>query len=175
MAKAQVLMFDLMVSVGIFLTAVVLFIFLSDNMTSEGNDFDSLVQNAEAISSSLLSQGEPSDWSYANVSVIGFTDESYKLNLTKVSRLFNMSRENSSRLFGANSNFAIFFKNSTHVLNFGNCTYGNTNLFIQNVSPKICGNFSINASEHLVSIERLLWNPDPNHPEIIKIVVQTWS
>jgi hypothetical protein len=171
MGRAQIFLFDLMVSIGIFVTAVVLFIFISNNMSPAQDDFNPLVKNSEAISSALLSAGEPADWTEDNVTVIGITDDSYRLNFTKVGRLHNLSQENASRIFGANSNFVIFFKDADgNVLNFGNCAYNNANLNVQTVSPSVCENFTITPDKHLVSVERLvLYNS-----EIIKIVVQAW-
>ena len=171
MVKAQVFLFDLMVSTGVFVTAVVLFIFLSNNMNVGADDFSMLVENADAISSSLLSAGEPHDWAWNDVTLIGVTEDSYRLNATKVQRMENLSVENASRIFGVNSNFVIFFKDMDgNVLNFDNCTVNNANLFVQNVSPSVCENFTITPEEHLVNVERLvLYNA-----EIIKIVVQTW-
>lgn len=171
MAKAQVFLFDLMVSIGIFITAVVLFLYFSNSLHPEEDEFNLVVQNSQAISSSLLSVGEPSDWTSTNVNIIGVTDDSYKLNFTKVQRLRNLSPENSSRIFGANSNFAIFFKDMDgNVLNLGGCAYSSPALAVQNLTPYICQNITINPEDHLVNIERLvLYNS-----RIIKIVVQAW-
>lgn len=172
MGKAQIFLFDLMISVAIFVTAVVIFIFISNNLYSNGDDFSIVVENSNAISSSLLSAGEPADWTEDNVAIIGIADDSYMLNFTKVQRLHNLSLENSSRIFGTNSNFAIFFKDlDGTVLNLDGCAYSNSGLVVQNISLSVCENFTITPDNHLVNVERLvMYNFD-----IIKIVVQAWT
>jgi hypothetical protein len=172
MGRAQIFLFDLMVSICIFVTAVVMFIFISNNIRPDENDFGLLVENSEAISSSLLSAGEPADWTDGNVILIGITDDSYRLNFTKVQRLYNLSQENASRILGSSSNFVIFFKDMAgNVLNFNNnCAYSNANLTMQNISSSFCENITITLENHLVNVERLvLYNSN-----IIKIVVQAW-
>ncbi|MFH1181803.1 MAG: hypothetical protein V1702_02500 [Candidatus Woesearchaeota archaeon] len=171
MGKAQIFLFDLMISIGIFVTAVVIFIFISNNIRPDESDFGLLVESSEAISSSLLSAGEPADWTDGNVTLIGITDDSYRLNFTKVQRLHNLSLENSSSIFGANSNFAIFFKDMDgNVMNLDGCAYSNAGLVVQNLSPSVCENITITPDNHLVNIERLVMY----NSEIIKIVVQAW-
>jgi hypothetical protein len=171
MVRAQIFLFDLMISIGIFMTAVVMFIFVSNNLRADESDFSLLIKNSDAISSSLLSAGQPSDWRAGNVSIIGITDGSYRLNFTKVQRLHNLSVETASSLFGTNSNYLIFFKDIYgNVLNLDGCAYGNSGLVVHNLSLSICQNVTITPNNHLVNVERIvLYNSN-----IIKIVVQSW-
>lgn len=171
MGKAQVFYTDLMISVGIFMTAVVLFFILSDNLQPEESVFKSLVADSEAISSSLLSAGEPPDWAQDNVTKIGIVEDSYRLNANKAARLMNLSPSAASGLFGTNSNYVIFFMDKGgNVLNFNGCTFNNAGLVVSNISATICNNFTITPRDNLVSVERLV----VYNAEIIKIAVQTW-
>jgi hypothetical protein len=171
MHKAQVFLFDLITSTGIFITSVVIFIFLSNALEPGTDEFSTVSENSKAISSSLLSGGEPANWTADNVAVIGMVDESYRLNFDKLRIMHNISLENSSRIFGATSNFAIFFKDiDGNVLNMDGCSYSNAGIVVANISESICQNITIIPERHLVSVERLLLYDS----DIIKLVVQSW-
>jgi len=171
MDKAQVFYTDLMISIWIFALAVVLFIALSSNLQPQEDVFNVLATDSKSISSSLLSAGEPFDWTENNVTKIGLTDNAYRLNASKVARLMNFSPNKASDIFGANYKYVIFFKDRHgNVLNFNGCVFKSIDLVVNNISATICENFTIVPDNHLVSIERLVMY----NSEIIKIVVQVW-
>ncbi|MBN2454473.1 hypothetical protein JXB11_02915 [Candidatus Woesearchaeota archaeon] len=171
MAKAQTFYLDMFVGIGIFVAAVILFIALSSNEQPEESAFEFLVGTAEAISSSLVSPGEPEDWTADNVQQLGIVEGLYLLNGTKARALMTMNPVNASILFGANSNYAVFFEDKDgNILNFGNCTLNNAGFAVQNLTPSLCENFTITPQQHLVSVERLAMH----NFSIIKIVIHTW-
>jgi len=170
MAKAQVFYTDLMISIGIFGTAVVLFLVFSSNLQPEENVFEILVTDSNSISSSLLSSGKPFDWTQNNVSELGLTNK-YRLNASKVERLMNLSPDIATNLFGTNANYAVFFQDKHgNVLNFNGCLFSNADVVVSNISENICENFTITSENHFVSVERLVMY----NFEIVKMITQTW-
>ena len=157
MVKAQIFFTDLIIALGIFTTAVVFFITFSSNLQPQAAPFDTLVDEADAISSSLLSAGVPHNWNYENVQTIGVTEESYRLNSSKVVMMMNLSSANASAAFGSNVNFAVYFEDTDgNILNFDGCTINNAELSINNITPQTCENFSVTPKMHLVSVKRLV-------------------
>jgi len=169
--KGQIFYGDVMIAVIIFGVAVVLFVTLSNTIRPGESVFDVLVADSESITSALLTAGEPYDWTYDNVTNLGVTEETYRLNATKAERLMNISPDDGADLFGVNSNYAVFFKDKLgNTLFFGGCVLSNGNLTVQNLTETICENFTVIPDENLVHAERLVMY----NSEIIKIVSQTW-
>ena len=171
MDKAQIFYTDLIVGTAIFGSAVVLFLVLSNNLQSE-DQFSILAADSQSISSSLISAGEPPGWAANNVTKIGLTDGSYRLNTSKVSQLMNISPNTAGTLFGINTNFVVFFKDKHgNVLNINGCAFSSADLTVQNISATLCENFTITPENDLISVERLA----VYDAQIIKIVTQVWT
>ena len=171
MAKAQVFFTDLLISIGIFSTAVVLFLALSTNLEPAENTFEVLVSDSNAIGDSLMSSGQPFNWNANNVIKIGLTDN-YRLNTSKVQQLMNLSPVIATSLFGTSANYAVFFQDKhNNVLNFNGCVFTNADLTVSNITESYCENFTITPDNNLVSIERLIMH----NFEIIKIEIRTWN
>jgi len=170
MDKAQVFYTDLMISIAIFGVSVVLFLVFSSNLQPQGNVFETLVGDSNSIAASLLSSGEPPDWTQDDVTKIGLTDN-YRLNITKVEKFMNLSPSIATGLFGTNANYVVFFKDKHgNVLNLNGCTFNNVDLTVNNLTATTCENFTITPENHLVSVERLVMY----NTEIIKIIAQAW-
>jgi len=171
MGKAQIFYIDAIFGIAIFATAVVLFLSLTNSIMAP-NTFDVIVTDSEAISSSLLTKGQPSTWTANNVTKIGLTDGSYRLQSQKVASMMNVSPNSASSLFGTSTDFAIFFKDKdNNVLNINGCIYSSANLTVQNLTQTLCENFTITPDNHLVHVERLvIYNG-----QIIKMITQVWT
>ncbi len=169
---AQVFFGDALVAIMIFLLAVVAFFSLSPNASSsESRVQDALVADAESISASLMTAGSPAGWTPDNVSTIGLTDGSYRVNYSKVSMFYNISPNLTYSLFGTNANYLIFFKdNNESALAFGSCAFSNANVSFLNVSPQKCKNPILPDPDNLISIERLAFY----NLQIVKLVVYVW-
>ena len=171
MAKAQVFFTDLLISIGIFGVSVVLFLAISTNLEPAENTFDVLVSDSNAIGVSLMSSGQPFNWNANNVTKLGLTDN-YRLNISKVHRLMNLSPVVATSLFGTSANYAVFFQDKhNNVLNFNGCVFTNAGLDVNNISESYCENFTITPDNSLVSSERLVMH----NFEIIKIGIRTWN
>lgn len=170
--KSQIFYGDLLIALTIFVSAVILYFALNDDASlSEGKVLSVLVADSEAIQSSLLSAGNPKGWTIDNVTTIGLTDGSVRLNATKVNMLLNMSSNATNQLFGTNANYAIFFRNKQgDVLFFDRCVFSNTDLVVQNISSTLCQNVTVENQTSLVSSERLV----VHDLEIVKLVVYVW-
>ena len=173
MGKGQIFMVDLIFGIGIFVAAVILFFAIKSNLEPQQDSFDVLVNDARAISSVLMTPGAPENWTLSNFTQIGFVDSNYRLNSTKAENVMNLTRNMTviNNLLGVNSEFAVHFVDRRgNILNFNGCVFTNSDLVVDNITPHICGNFSITGKEFVVNSERLVLN----NSEIVKVVVQTW-
>ena len=169
---AQVFYADAFIGLMIFLAAVVVFFLVSPNSSSpESRILDALVADAKSISASLMSEGTPANWTPDNVSIIGLTDGSYRVNYAKVSMFYGLSYNLTNNLFGTNVNYLIFFKDKDgNVLAFDRCAFSNAGIVVQNIAPFICENVTAPAATNLVGLERLAFY----NSGIIKLVVYVW-
>ncbi len=88
--KSQAWGIDLMVAVGIFSVAIVVFFVYSINQTSEAREtLEDLLYNGKIISNSILSEGYPENWEEFNVIKIGVLDEDGKIDEEKLERFYN--------------------------------------------------------------------------------------
>lgn len=169
---AQIFYGDAFAGFIMFSLAVVMFFLFNENLPfSEDRILDSLVGDAESISSTLMTSGIPSNWTPDYVSAVGLTDGSYRLNATKASMLMNTSYNVTNAMFGTNANYIIFFKDKNgNVLLFDRCAFSNSGIVGQNISLYTCENITAPNATQIVTAERLLFYDSG----IIKLTVYAW-
>lgn len=123
--KTQLWYFDLVIALSMFLIMLVFsFRYLTGTYIFENNR--DIVTEADRLSSKLMSQGIPLNWTNEYVLSIGITTDNV-LNITKTEYLDNLSIENYPRvksMFGLTSDFIIFFTNRTgDMINFSSSGY----------------------------------------------------
>ncbi|MBW2996247.1 hypothetical protein KY332_03030 [Candidatus Woesearchaeota archaeon] len=90
--KAQVWYTDFMIGIMIFFIVIMIYFAYAHNVSQDPNEITSeLLMDAKAISSSLVTQGSPSDWNQSNVNVIGITDGDQRLVQEKLDMFVNMT------------------------------------------------------------------------------------
>lgn len=90
--KSQVWYTDFMI--GLLIFVIVIFIYYEYAHSLEQNPADTtldFIMEAKSISSSLVTQGSPSDWNKSNVEIIGLTDGNQRLVQEKLDMFANMS------------------------------------------------------------------------------------
>ncbi len=109
--RSQAWGIDLMVAIGIFSVAIVVFFVYSMNQTNEARDtLEDLLYDGKTISNSLLSEGSPKDWNSDNVIKLGILDEG-KINNTKLERFYDLSLSDYARtktLFKIRTDYYFF-------------------------------------------------------------------
>lgn len=172
LVKGQMLSMDLIASTIIFSLAIVLYLVLGGNLSLyDANVFEALVADVESIHGSLLSAGSPENWTAGNVTTIGLTDGSFRLSREKILRFMNLSPGNATGLFGTNSNYAVFFRDSDgNVVFFDRCVFSNAGLDVQNISLSVCENVTLPDHGELASSERIAYH----NLTVITVVVYAW-
>jgi len=153
--KAQVYYTEFIITIFVFLVALVIFSRTVINLkTNEG--VDDLLAQAQSISSSLMSSGYPSDWNLTTVEKIGITNGKGRIDEQKLSLFSNISYENMRSLFNIRSEYYMFLEdeNGTRIQIDGKQGVGR--------------NFS-NAKKLVKSIRYPIYNS-----EIIRMVIYAW-
>ncbi len=104
-----------MIAVLIFLGAIFIFYKYSINLSNiDQNDVGNIVADAKVISSYLVSEGYPTDWTVSNVTVIGLMEKNQKLSATKLaqfSQLATTDYEETRDLFSTRHDYFVFIEN----------------------------------------------------------------
>jgi len=115
MKKAQIWYTDFMIAVLIFVIALVIYYEYITNLSLEDQIvIDELIADAKSISTSLVSGGNPYNWTNETVVRIGITDGNHRIDQAKIDIFSAMNYTKAHRLLGARFNYYIFFENSTN-------------------------------------------------------------
>jgi len=107
--KAQVWYTDFMIAILIFSITITAYFYYSNYVGGdEGNIESFLISEGKSISSYLITEGYPKNWSVANVSTVGLTDGNYRINNQKL-QAFNSWNYEERRSFIHTSKDYIFF------------------------------------------------------------------
>jgi len=172
--KSQVWYIDFMVGLLIFIIALVIYYEYSTNLSKQEKGLlDEILADAKSISSSLVSAGYPFDWNSGDVERIGITNNDQRIDNEKLEEFYDMTYNQSRRLFGTRFDYFIFFKNKNNsIMKIDDeCGVGNPNVVIEESEGNcISINITTNPKE-LVGIKRLLiYNSD-----VIKMEVYVWE
>lgn len=164
--KAQVFSIDLIIGIIIFGSAILIYYKSTTNISDQDEALlDDLLIDAKTISSSLMSQGYPYNWSKDDVVRIGISNDN-RINETKLEEFSMISYKESRKLFGTIYDYYVFFRGrNNNIIRFNESLEGigkpdvnSTN--IQNVeNPK-----------KLVKVTRLVIKDS----DIAKMVIYLW-
>ena len=125
-SKAQAWYMDFTIAGLLFVfTLVVYFSYINNAQSDESTILDTLLTEAQSISSSLVLSGYPSNWDNDTVVRIGVADEQY-LNTSRLRNFKNLNYTKTKRIFGTPFEYFTYFTNSKgEVLNInGVCGIG---------------------------------------------------
>lgn len=158
--KAQVWGFDLMIAVIIFFAGIIAVYLYAINFTNESQDtFDSLFYEGNLISSLILSNGVPENWSSLEGLEVPGILTSNKINQTKLENFYNLTDSpeeyySLKKILGISNQFYFSFQD----------------MKISGQSVDKIGNFSENP-ENLIRIER--FTIYENKP--VKFIFYIWN
>ena len=155
-SKAQVWYTDFVVSVLIFVIALVIYFEYVNNLSKEEeSNLEEMVMQAKAVSNNLMSEGYPFNWTADDVDIIGIVD-SKRINQTKIEQFYSMNHSSAKIKFGEIQNYYFYLENR--------------NGQKINVSGKnFAGREPINPTK-LVKINRII----VYNSSTVKAVVQVW-
>ena len=119
--KGQVWITDFMVGLALFMMIlfVVLRIFLSMDLPKQSETYIDAVH----VSSGLLTQGYPKNWTNDTVIIPGIAKDNM-INYTQLEEYATIPYGRTIVLYQLSSDYIFFFSNSTNVINTTRCTYG---------------------------------------------------
>jgi hypothetical protein len=120
--KGQVWTTDFLIGLGLFIIIifVVLKVLMGMNITDEKpKTYDDAVH----LSSQLLTQGYPKNWTNNTVIMPGIAKDN-RINITKLDEYSKIPYEQTKLLYHISSEYIFFFTNGTHVLNITKCIQG---------------------------------------------------
>ena len=109
--RAQVWYIDFMVGLLILITAIFIYYQYQGNLLDESEaEWQEMIIDSKAITSSLISAGYPENWTNETVNVIGLTDGNYRINTTKIMLFRNMSYKRAREILKTRFNFYFFIQ-----------------------------------------------------------------
>ncbi len=117
--KAQIWYTDFMVGVLIFVIVIVLYYEYANNLNQDPDKLTSdLIMDAKSITSSLITEGYPTNWNQSNVQMIGLTDGNQRLVQEKIDVLAGMDYGEMKTKFRTSYEYYLFLEavNGTRIL-----------------------------------------------------------
>ncbi len=109
--KAQIWYTDFIIGVIIFATALVIYFEYTNAIDVTGNNIlDELITDAKSISSCLLSEGSPSNWTTESVQRIGLTNGDYRINQTKLESFAEINYNSSRQILGTTYDYYFYLE-----------------------------------------------------------------
>ena len=166
LTKAQVFSLDLIIGIIIFGSAILIYYKTTTNLSDQDEALlDDLLIDAKTISSSLMSQGYPYNWSKDDVVRIGISNDN-RINETKLEQFSMISYKESRKLFGTVYNYYIFFRDrNNNILRFNESLEGIGKADVNSTNIQIVEN-----PKKLVKITRLVIKD----LDIAKMVIYLW-
>ena len=158
--KAQVWYTDFIIGVLIFSIVVVTYFYYVEHVESSGENIDNfLISEAKAISNYLVTEGYPLNWTAANVSTVGITDGSYRINEDKLQDFNSWGYEERRGYLHTTKDYYFYLE------------YLNNTRFNELCADPFVGCVEWNTSYYLVQNTRLLiYNSD-----IVRMVLYVYQ
>ncbi len=156
--KAQIWYTDFMVGVLIFVIVIVLYYEYANNLNQDPDKLTSdLIMDAKSITSSLITEGYPTNWNQSNVQMIGLTDGNQRLVQEKIDVLAGMDYGEMKTKLRTSYEYYLFLEdfNGTRILLGGEEGVG----------------LNSTDSKNLVSLTRVVIYDS----RLIRMVVQVWQ
>jgi len=119
--KAQAWYTDFVIAMLMFAVTLTIYFVYTTNLSKEDiGSLNDLVSEAKLVSSSLVSEGYPSDWNNNTVKRIGLTDGNQKINSAKLRNFANLPYNYSKKILGTVYDYTISFEDANGTtLNIG--------------------------------------------------------
>ncbi len=115
--KSQIWYVDFMVGVLIFITIIIIYYQYSSNLVDESEaEWQEMIIDSKAITSSLVSAGYPENWTAGTVEVLGLTGGDYRIDATKLLEFKNMSYSQAKDLFKTRFDFYFYLKDANDTI-----------------------------------------------------------
>jgi hypothetical protein len=111
--KSQVWYIDFMVGLLILITTLIIFYQYQGNLSDRAEaEWQEMIIDSKSISSTLMTEGYPLNWTNETVEILGLTDGNYRINGTKVMQFKNMSYKHARQVFRTRFQFYFFIEDS---------------------------------------------------------------
>ena len=117
----------------IFVVALTIYFVYTTNLSKEDTLLlNDIIFEAKLVSSSLVSEGYPSNWNNNTVKRIGLTDNNQRINKNKLRNFANLPYTHSKKILGTVYDYLIFFEDTNGtILNIGGfCGKGSSEINI---------------------------------------------
>ena len=112
--KAQIWFTDFVIGILIFLFVLISYYTYTTNILKQDTSaMDQLVTDIQTVSTSLTTEGFPSNWNANTVTRIGFTDNSNRIDNTKFGEFNEINYNKSKKLLGTIYDYFLFFVNES--------------------------------------------------------------
>jgi hypothetical protein len=173
MAKAQVWYLDVVMATFIFAAGLVAFHFYSLNIDRDDRErLEEMSFQADALSSELLKEGYPKEWTSVDVVKIGLTNNDQHLDEAQWVEFSLVDYNTSKQLLGMTYDFLVFFENAQgNVTPFGGvCGVGLQEINFT-FSNETCTRPVLPPVKNLLTRERYLFGKN----NIVKMKVYVFS
>jgi hypothetical protein len=120
--KGQVWTADAMIGLMLFVVVLIIVVKVAFSMYPSQAHIV-VYRDAVHLSDALLSQGYPVNWTATEVMLPGIA-ENNRINTTQLSNFKALDYYRAKTLMHTTSDFLFFIKNSTGIINTGQCVYG---------------------------------------------------
>jgi len=108
--KGQVFSVDIIIAVIIFTAAILIYYKAMINFSEDDSElFDSIIMDVKSISDSLMSEGNPANWSKENINTLGL-HTNQRINKTKLRYFAGIPYKDTKNLLGTKYDYYIIFK-----------------------------------------------------------------
>jgi len=166
MKTAQIWTLDLIAGMVLFLIVIVMYFMFSNTMLQPQDEtYADIYRSLEIVSGSLMTSGNPLNWTADDVNAIGITNGNYRLNTSKLANFSTLDYSEAKLLLKTNYEYLIFFENRSDdvIPLFGQSYFGKPGITRDNIQqierPKtllLTKRFLIYNSEIIV-MEVYLW------------------
>lgn len=181
--KAQSWYGDFMVAIALFsITMVIYYQYASSVSVENKSAIKDLLLDAKAISSSLIEEGYPANWSASNVNRIGLTDGNYRLSQSKINSFASLDYSRSKFLLGTSSDYFVFFEDKYGNAPRLNETCGIGSPYVSIEIANITGQWAVGNAKCLINISNIAAKNIAKAERIVlynssllKMVVYSWN
>ena len=109
--KGQIWYTDFMFGLLIFIIVVTVYYGYAHSIDQDpGEVISDIVMDAKAVSSSLITQGSPSDWNKSTVKILGITDGSQRIVQEKLEMFQNMTYQETKTKLRTSYDFFMYLE-----------------------------------------------------------------
>ncbi|KHO45845.1 MAG: hypothetical protein QS98_C0007G0003 [archaeon GW2011_AR3] len=168
--NGQVWFPDFMIASFIFVVIAVLFTVFLANQESHGTNIDvSAIDDANAISNMLITQGNPTNWTAGSVNFVGLTNPGKRLNSTKFASLAALDYNRARTIMGTKHDFIVYFQD----VQGNQITVGGLDVAGKaGVTP---GNIESQDAGDIARVGRFVLLSQGTQSDIVEMVIYVWN